>query len=57
MAREPETYCEDSIFETGIGQVVVCRYKSGGRVETGSFLRLDGARLDLLGKRVRRCIA
>ena len=38
MAREPETYCEDSIFETGIGQVVVCRYKSGGRVETGSFL-------------------
>ncbi|MEI8386345.1 MAG: hypothetical protein WCG76_01995 [Verrucomicrobiota bacterium] len=38
MAREPETYCDDSIFETGIGQVVVCRYKSGGRVETGSFL-------------------
>jgi hypothetical protein len=38
MAREPETYCDDGIFKTGIGQVVVCRYKSGGRVETGSFL-------------------
>ncbi|MCX6971492.1 MAG: hypothetical protein NTV93_15240 [Verrucomicrobia bacterium] len=38
MAREPETYCDDAIFKTGIGQVVVCRYKSGGRVETGSFL-------------------
>jgi hypothetical protein len=38
MAREPETYCDDTIFKTGIGQVVVCRYKSGGRVETGSFL-------------------
>ena len=38
MAREPETYCDDRIFQTGIGQVVICRYKSGGRVETGSFL-------------------
>lgn len=38
MAREPETYCGDGIFEIGIGQVVVCRYKSGGRAETGSFL-------------------
>jgi len=38
MAREPETYCGDAIFKTGIGQMVVCRYKSVGRVETGCFL-------------------
>lgn len=37
MARTPETYCNGGIFKAGIGQVVVCRYKTGGRAETGSF--------------------
>lgn len=38
MAREPESYFLDEIFEVGIGEVAVCRYKSGGRVEAGIFL-------------------
>ena len=38
MGNRSETYCEENIFQTGIGYVVVCRHKSGGRVETGSFL-------------------
>ncbi len=38
MKREPEAYYEAEIFEIGIGQVLVSRFKSGGRVEVGTFL-------------------
>ncbi len=38
MAREPEAYLEDNLFEIGIGHVVVARFKSGNRVEVGTFL-------------------
>lgn len=38
MKKTPEAYFEDSIFEDGIGDVIVCRYKSGGWVEAGVFL-------------------
>lgn len=38
MSRPPEAFFEGSLFEVGIGDVVVCRYKGGGRVEAGCFL-------------------
>jgi len=38
MAREPEAYISEDLFEAGIGQVVVCRFKGDGRVEAGVFL-------------------
>ena len=38
MKIDPKTFCEADIFEMGIGQVVIARYKSGGRVEIGVFL-------------------
>ncbi len=38
MARDPETYYSDELFETGLGDVVVCRFKNDGRIEAGIFL-------------------
>jgi hypothetical protein len=38
MSREAEAYIADGLFELGIGEVVVCRFKGGGRVEAGFFL-------------------
>ena len=38
MARNPETYAASDLFETGLGEVVVCRFKNDGRVEAGIFL-------------------
>lgn len=38
MTQKPQSYCKEELFETGIGYVVVVRYKSGGRVEVGCFL-------------------
>lgn len=36
--RDPEAFRSSGLFEDGIGYVVVSRFKSGGRVETGAFL-------------------
>lgn len=38
MSRPPQTFSPPSMFELGIGTVVIVRYKSGGRVEAGVFL-------------------
>ena len=38
MKPEPIAYIPESLFETGIGQVTVCRFKSNGRIEVGVFL-------------------
>lgn len=38
MARNPETYAAPDLFETGLGEVAVCRFKNDGRVEAGIFL-------------------
>lgn len=38
MGRQSKTFCESGIFETGIGQVAIVRYKGGGRIEIGVFL-------------------
>jgi len=38
MKKAPQTYCDSGIFDEGIGQVVIVRYKGGGRVEMGVFL-------------------
>jgi hypothetical protein len=38
MARNPETYAAPDLFEIGLGEVVVCRFKNDGRVEAGIFL-------------------
>jgi hypothetical protein len=38
MARNPETYAAPDLFKTGLGEVVVCRFKNDGRVEAGIFL-------------------
>lgn len=38
MAREPESYISEDLFEAGIGHVIVCRFKGDGRVEAGTFL-------------------
>lgn len=38
MQKPPVTYSSDSLLSTGMGHVVVARFKSGGRVELGVFL-------------------
>ena len=38
MAREPESYFSPDLFQAGIGEVAVCRFKGDGRVEAGIFL-------------------
>lgn len=38
MAKNPETFSDLRLFERGIGQVIVARYKSGERAEAGVFL-------------------
>jgi hypothetical protein len=38
MKKASRTFCDSCLFETGIGQVIIVRYKSGGRVEIGVFL-------------------
>ena len=38
MKKPPQSFCDSGIFESGIGQVVIARFKSGGRVELGVFL-------------------
>jgi len=38
MKKAPQTFCDSGLFESGIGQVVIVRYKGGGRVEMGVFL-------------------
>jgi len=38
MKRQPVAYLPPNLFDTGIDQVVVCRYKGDDRVEAGVFL-------------------
>ncbi len=38
MAKEPDAFVLESLFEAGIGEVVIVRYKGGGRAEAGVFL-------------------
>ena len=38
MSQPPKTFCHPQLFESGMGTVVIARYKSGGRVEAGVFL-------------------
>lgn len=38
MAKEPECFSRPELFEAGLGEVVVARYKSNDRVEAGVFL-------------------
>jgi hypothetical protein len=38
MARHPECYASPDLFEIGLGEVIVCRFKNDGRVEAGIFL-------------------
>ncbi len=38
MKKAPQTFSDPGIFETGIGQVVIVRYKGGDRIEMGVFL-------------------
>lgn len=38
MQKAPTSFSDSRMFETGIGQVVIVRYKGGGRVELGVFL-------------------
>ncbi|MEI7908701.1 MAG: hypothetical protein WCK77_03595 [Verrucomicrobiota bacterium] len=38
MNQPPTTFCQSCLFESGLGGVVIARYKSAGRVEAGVFL-------------------
>lgn len=38
MNPPPKTFSEHNMFKIGIGQVIITRYKSDGRVEAGVFL-------------------
>lgn len=38
MKKEPIAYIPLNLFEIGIGDVLVCRFKSNGRIEVGVFL-------------------
>jgi len=38
MKKAPTTFIDAGMFESGIGQVVIARYKGGDRVELGVFL-------------------
>lgn len=38
MKREPVAYIPPTLFDTGINEVVVCRYKPNDMVEAGVFL-------------------
>ena len=38
MKKAPTTFSDAGMFESGIGQVVIARYKGGERVELGVFL-------------------
>ena len=38
MQKPPVTYSSDSLFSSGMGHVVIARFKSGGRVELGVCL-------------------
>ena len=38
MNPPPKTFCQHDLFEIGIGDVVIARYKSDGRVEAGVFM-------------------
>jgi hypothetical protein len=38
MSQPPKTFCHPQLFQSGMGAVVIARFKSGGRVEAGVFL-------------------
>ena len=38
MQKSPITFSSPGLFTTGIGQLVIARFKGGGRVELGVFL-------------------
>ena len=38
MKQAPTTFSDAGMFTSGIGQVVIARYKGGGKVELGVFL-------------------
>jgi hypothetical protein len=38
MPQPPKTFCQSGLFESGLGGVLIARYKSGGRAEAGVFL-------------------
>lgn len=54
MIPLPKTFCDRGIFESGIGQVVIVRFKSRGRVEIGVFL-IDAFCLGVKNAFYRQC--